>query len=394
MRRVDVIVIGAGVLGAFHAYFAAQRGLKVLLLERNALPGDASTRNFGMLLQTIVDPESQWAGFARASAEIYRAIQREHDIAVSQRGSLYIASTDLESAVLQEFAQRFAKHYGCLYFDSRDLLARYPVIQETYARGGLLFPEDLGLDPRAMLPRFIPYLGALGVEYVPYTDVRAIDVTGKRCTVQGARGTSFSADHVFVCCGADTTTLFPDVFATSGLRVCKLQMMRTAPLSGFHLSHSILSGLSIRRYPAFTSCPSYPLLQAEPTDERLAAFGIHLLIKQESDGSVVIGDSHQYASLSDANAYEERTDCEIDECILAYARSMLRLPSWEVRTLWNGYYLVHDRDPIYITTLDDRIHIVTGIGGKGMSTGPGFAQHSVETVFPTVYPGRSRASRS
>jgi len=35
-RQADVLVVGAGVLGTFHAYFAALKGYKVLLVERNA----------------------------------------------------------------------------------------------------------------------------------------------------------------------------------------------------------------------------------------------------------------------------------------------------------------------------------------------------------------------
>ncbi|MBV9278714.1 MAG: TIGR03364 family FAD-dependent oxidoreductase [Chloroflexi bacterium] len=381
MRRADVIVIGAGVLGAFHAYFAARKGLKVLLLERNALPNDASVRNFGMIPRTIVGTEGPWAGFARASADLYRAIQREHDISVSQRGSLYIGSTALENTVLQEFAQRFADRYNCLYIDKGDLLARYPFIRDAYARGGLHFPGDLGLDPRVMLRRLIPYLGALGVEYAPETSALAVEVAGHECRVQTGRDTSFVAGHVFICSGADTATLFREVLAESGLRVCKLQMMRTVPLPGVRLSPSILSGLSIRRYPAFSSCPSYPLLQAEGVGEKLIAYGIHLLFKQEADGSVVIGDSHHYAAPADAATFQERTDCDVNDTILAYARSMLRLPSWHMQTLWNGYYLVHDSEPIFTRTIDGRIHIATGIGGKGMATGPGFAQHSIATVF-------------
>lgn len=34
--HADVIVIGAGVLGTFHAYFAAQMGLKTILIEGNS----------------------------------------------------------------------------------------------------------------------------------------------------------------------------------------------------------------------------------------------------------------------------------------------------------------------------------------------------------------------
>src|SRR5258708_15324286 len=101
-RHADIIVIGAGVLGTFHAYHAARKGYKTLLLERNPLPNDASTRNFGMVVQTIVEANSTWANFARASQEIYRELQARHDISVNPAGSLYVASTEIECRVLEE----------------------------------------------------------------------------------------------------------------------------------------------------------------------------------------------------------------------------------------------------------------------------------------------------
>ena len=94
MRQADIIVIGAGVLGTFHAYFAAQKGYTVLLIERNSLPSSASTRNFGMVVRTIVETDNEWAAYARDTAEIYRSIQREYDISLRSMGSLYLASTE------------------------------------------------------------------------------------------------------------------------------------------------------------------------------------------------------------------------------------------------------------------------------------------------------------
>ena len=38
----DLIVVGAGVLGTFHAYHAQGRGLKVALVERNGAPDRAT----------------------------------------------------------------------------------------------------------------------------------------------------------------------------------------------------------------------------------------------------------------------------------------------------------------------------------------------------------------
>ena len=75
-NHVDVIVVGAGILGTFHAYFASKKGYRTLLLEGNPFPSDASTRNFGMVVQTIVEPGGEWAMHARSSRETYLELQR------------------------------------------------------------------------------------------------------------------------------------------------------------------------------------------------------------------------------------------------------------------------------------------------------------------------------
>ncbi|HEX9036701.1 MAG TPA: TIGR03364 family FAD-dependent oxidoreductase [Ktedonobacterales bacterium] len=381
-RDVDVIVVGAGVLGTFHAYFAAQRGMRVLLLERNAFPNDASVRNFGMLLQTIVETDSEWAGYAHTSRALYRQFQREVDLGVRQSGALYIASTETERQVLREFADRFASIYPCQFLNASEPLARCPTIVPTYCAGGLLFPDDLTAEPRLLLRALIPHLVAQGAfHYQPHTIVTTVERAGSRCFVTDHRGETYSAERVFVCSGADYRLLFPEQLRASGLRVCKLQMMRTAPQPERVLPHAILSGLSILRYPAFRACPSYAALEAQPVDATLREFGVHLLFKQADDGTVIIGDSHEYRPLDEAATLDETTNPLINEAILAYAQRVLDLPVWRLQALWNGYYLTHPDCNVYTETIDGAIHIATGIGGKGMSTGPGFAQAHVAAIL-------------
>jgi hypothetical protein len=175
--------------------------------------------------------------------------------------------------------------------------------------------------------------------------------------------------------------LFPHLFHQSGLKICKLQMMQTVPQPDGTLPHSVLSGLSILRYPGFSACPSYALLQQQPVEDHLRNYGVHLLFKQATDGSVIIGDSHVYSAFEDGEKGEESTDWRINEAILEYGKRMLTLPSWEIKQFWNGYYLVHTQQEVSTKTIDGRIHLVTGIGGKGMSAGPGFARRHVEAVL-------------
>lgn len=52
-----------------------------------------------------------------------------------------------------------------------------------------------------------------------------------------------------------------------------------------------------------------------------------------------------------------------------------------IQTMWNGYYLIHPEHNVYTQTIAGVVHIVTGIGGKGMSTGLGFARSHIASVL-------------
>jgi len=341
-RSADLIVIGAGVLGTFHAYHAARKGYRVLLLERNPWPNDASTRNFGMAVQTIVEVGGDWAEFARTSQEIYRALQSEHDIAVKPTGSLYVASTEAERRVLEEFALLQATSYRSVYLEANEVLRRYPVLQENYCQGALFFPDDLLIDPQRMLRQFIPHLVEQElITYYPRTLVVDIETKNQGCVVTDAAGNIFTAERVILCNGTEYRTLFPEHFANSPLQICKLQMVRTVPQPWSIIPHALLSGLSIQRYPAFKSCPSYVLLETQKMEPRLREYGVHLLFKQNADHSVTLGDSHEYALCQEASAGEECTNWEINELLLEYGHRMLNLPNWRIGQIWNGYYMVN-----------------------------------------------------
>ena len=47
----DAVIIGGGIVGTFAAYYLAQRGMKVVLLEKGRVGAEQSSRNWGWCRQ-------------------------------------------------------------------------------------------------------------------------------------------------------------------------------------------------------------------------------------------------------------------------------------------------------------------------------------------------------
>lgn len=76
----DLIVVGGGVLGTFHAFHALKKGLKVAIIEKDKMPISATVKNFGQVVPSGMD--SKWQAYGRESLLIYKEIQSQFDISI------------------------------------------------------------------------------------------------------------------------------------------------------------------------------------------------------------------------------------------------------------------------------------------------------------------------
>ena len=383
-QKVDLLVVGGGVLGAFHAYHAIRRGLTVVLLEKNAAPVGATVRNFGQIVPSGMD--QHWQRFGRESLEIYSSVQKEIDLSVRQLGSIYIASNDEELTLLEELrAIDKAGDYECELWTTDQCIARYPQLRRDYCKGGLFYPREMSVNPRMMIHQLHRYLNQQsGYESHFLTSVcelseRADGTVEARTT----SGTRFEAERAIVCSGSEFQLLFPDIFRESDLTAVKLQMLRLKPQANVDMPGNVLTGLSIRRYESFSQCPSWSDIKSrEPADSFSKKWGVHILFKQEIDGGIILGDSHEYAPATELDQLMFDLRSDINEHFVTEGQKIFDLPSWEIESAWYGVYC-QTKHPsgIFTRTIGQNIHIVTGIGGKGMTSSAGFAKHQLKEIY-------------
>jgi FAD dependent oxidoreductase TIGR03364 len=373
----DLIVVGAGVLGAFHAYFAALRGLRVLLLDRDSRPTGASTRSVGVLARAMADASGPWSERAEQSRAIYRALHAEGDISLRTGDSLFLAESETQSRVLAEFAADERWAGACSLLSAAEAQARFDCLREGSCLSALLFADDLSVDPRVMLPRLLERWIVAGLlRYRPGTNVVSVRAGGLHVTVHSADGATFLAERVLICSGADTRTLFPGRLRASGLQLAKFQLLRIAPFPTGMLPCSVFGGSALRTSLAFRSCPSFPQLQRDA-----AGRAIPLTLRQYDDGSIAVGQSVEQFGLDEMGAFEERMRPELNAALLDAARRAVCLPAWPVAEAWNSYALVHPELPVVSAAFDGRIQLLTGLGANGMVVAPGFAQANIQAWY-------------
>lgn len=369
-QPMHVGIVGGGIVGLAHAWSAAKRGHRVTVFERGARAMGASIRNFGMIWP-IGQPAGELHAMALRSRQAWLELSRDADLWANACGSIHLAHRADEWEVLREFSQRAPS----LGYDS-GLLTREQVLQRSPAAnpegllGGLFSLTELCINPRAAIHLLSEWLAHRhSVQFEFGTTITHVD----QGRVTSADGRNWELQRAVVCGGADFETLFPDLLRASGLKRCKLQMLKSARQpDGWKLGPHLASGLTLRHYANFAVCESLAALKQRIAAEapELDRFGIHVMASQNDGGELILGDSHEYDA-----AIDPFNKALIDDLMLRELHKIIRLPDWTITEHWHGIYAKHPTQAFYSAEPLPGVHICTGLGGAGMTMSFGLAEH-------------------
>lgn len=366
--------MGGGVLGTMHTLEACQRGWDVVHLEADAVPSQASTRNFGLV----------WVSGRAPGAELdlalrSRVLWQQHasyapEIGFRSEGSLTIATNEDELSLMDELARQPDAHLRKLeVVDSDGVKKLNPAIRGVNA-GGLYCRRDAVVEPASVLAALRRTMEDTG-HYWWVPGRRVVDVTGD--TGSGAPavvdhlGGSYTASLVLLCIGDQTTGLGGRIGATlaaAPLRRCRVQMMETAPTTE-PLATAVADADTMRYFPAY-DLPGRAALP--PPRRETVEHGMQLLMVQRASGGLTIGDTHDY---------EEPFDFAVDETLYERLRERAeailgtRLP--HIVRRWSGTFSTPTDDRLYYRHwIDHSICVVTGPADRGMTLAPAIAEET------------------
>ena len=146
-RSADVVVIGAGIVGSATAYYLARRGIRAVVVDRGAVAGEQSRKNWGFVRQQGRDPLE--VPLMMEANRIWQGLERElgADIEWTQGGNLALAATGQRLAMMEQWLP-IAREFG---LDTRVVSGRalptiIPGLGGEWA-GGMYTPGDGHADP-------------------------------------------------------------------------------------------------------------------------------------------------------------------------------------------------------------------------------------------------------
>jgi glycine oxidase len=218
IEQTDAVIIGAGVIGCAIAWRLGQAGMRVVVVERGRVGGEASHAAAGMLAPLVeADREDEFFNLTAASLATYADFARELkassgvDVEYRDEGTLCLALTENDEEELERRWQWLHEAgLNVRRLNSGSALKLEPLLNQTL-RFALKFPGDHQVDNRRLMTALHGAARNAGIEFLTHTEAREllIENVAGRSRVSGvvtARG-EIHASTVVIAAGSWSSLL-------------------------------------------------------------------------------------------------------------------------------------------------------------------------------------------
>ncbi|WP_296247821.1 NAD(P)/FAD-dependent oxidoreductase [Pseudomonas sp. UBA4194] len=229
----DVVVIGGGIIGVCTAFFLAERGVSVVLVDKSGIAHEQSSRNWGWVRTMGRDVAE--VPLAIASLKLWDgwAAKLTHDTGFTRSGILYAC----ESAAELEAKAKWLEHTQALGIEAQ-LLDTAQIQQRLNAPApaswvGALFTESDGrAEPDIATAAIAEGARARGAKLFTRCAARGVETSGGRVSSVVTELGEIKCSSVVLAAGAWSSLFCRNL----GIRLPQLRVMgsvmRTAPLPG------------------------------------------------------------------------------------------------------------------------------------------------------------------
>ena len=352
---MDVVVVGGGIVGVASAYYLAERGADVTLLEKASLGSGSTDRAAGGIraqFSTTVSIE-----LSKRSIEVWERFEEDFqtDLEYRRPGYMYVARTE-ETADRLRSAIPFQNDHGVPseFLAPEAATEHVPGLRADAYVGTAYCPTDGFADPHLGLQGFSRAATRAGAGIRTGVEVTDLSVGDGRVTVETTDG-RYEPEHVVVAAGSWSP--------------------KVAGMAGVDLP------VSPRRRQATVVDPERPVPESNPLVTDLDA-GCYF--RPERDGKALVGGHFDEDDPEqDPDRYRTSTDLDWTAEVLEQVSGVADYfgPDSEVVRGWAGLYAVTpDHHPI-IEESRPGLVVATGFSGHGFMQSPATGQVVSELVL-------------
>jgi D-hydroxyproline dehydrogenase subunit beta len=346
----DVVIVGAGIVGAACADEFARRGVRVTIVDREFVGSGATAAGMGHIV--VMDDSDPQFALTRYSQRLWQGLRPElpDDVEYEQCGTIWVAADDEEMQEVRRKHEYYRKReVPTEVLDAQRLQHLEPNLRDGMA-GGLLVPEDGVLYP----PCAAQFLIERALQHGAKLRLGASVVKIAQGSVRLTDGVEVTGEIIVNATGASAPELTP------GIEVQKRK------------GHLVITD----RYPRFLHHQLVELGYLKSAHS-VSSDSVAFNVQPRRTGQILIGSSRQYG----------REHKEVDQVILArmLQRAQQYMPALgamsAVRT-WTGFRAATpDKLPLIGPWPGDQsVFLATGHEGLGITTSLGTARLLVDQI--------------